>query len=316
MRSNITRNVEVNSVMREQLVDVPVAAGSTQGIVRMPEGKGPFPLVVHGPGWMSTKDAAHYMRYHSEFASNGIASLVTDYRTFGPDVTVIDPPSMVDDLIAALRYGSSLDWADRDRVVIMGTGGMGAGAAVIAGAREAAARAVVAVSPFAEGQRWLSFMRTAEQMDALLSKVDSDKRARECGEPGGTIVPVGGITIPPAERAQIGFKASIQDKLPAVVAIESVERILAFRPVDSVAAIGPRELVIVACRNDVAVPFEDAAVLRDRATGPCRLVVLEDTNSYRMHEKNWQQIASEVVELVGRLDSDLPHNPRGVEGND
>ncbi|MCU1440651.1 MAG: peptidase [Rhodoglobus sp.] len=299
--------------MREYVISVPVGFASTSAILRTPLGEGPFPLVVHGPGWMSTKDAGHYVRYHEEFAARGIASLIIDYRVMndGSPAPIIDPLLMAEDLVAAAVHGASLDEIDGRRVVILGTGGVGAAAAVVAGARAPGVSAVVAVSPIATGESWLSFMRTPEQMERLLATVEEDRRSRAAGRPGATVPPLGGISIPPPERAKLNFKADIRSAMPSEVALETVERLLAFRPIDEVAAIAPRELVLIACRDDVAVRFEDAITLLDRAGDPSRLVIFEGTSSYRMHDSHWRLIADEVVELVARLDEPGSSSTKG-----
>lgn len=286
--------------MREHALSVHVGDAATEALLRLPEAPGPHPLVVHAPGWMSTKDAGHYRQYHQAFAEAGIASLVLDYRSLrhAASAPVIDPAEMVEDVAAAIDVGRAQPGIREGALVTLGTGGVGAAVALLAAVADPAIAGAAMVSPIATGESWLAAMRSAEEHRELLARVEEDRRARARGEPPATVAPIGGITVPSPERARTGFKEDIRGELPDEVALETVERLLALRPIDRVRELGERPLLLIACRDDVAVPYEDAVQLADAAGPGARLVTLEDANSYRMHKTHWRTIAGEVISLV------------------
>lgn len=289
--------------MREHHVEFEVSTGLTVGaLLRTPDHpSSPCPVVIHCPGWMSTKDANHYRRYHDYLADQGAASLVFDYRytVVSHEPQVLDPAEFVVDAIAAHDRLSDPDVPlEVGATVFFGSGGIGAGVAIAAAASIPSVTAVVALSPIASGERWLRWMRRPYEYRDLRTAVDRDREARLRGEEPVTIRPVGGISLPPPERARSGFKSEIAGHLPAEVALESVERILQFDVAMAAADLNPRSLLLIACRDDVAVPYEDAEHLRDVAGPSARLVTLEATSSYDMHRTRWRDIAAHLVEAI------------------
>ena len=93
------------------------------GELRLPEGDGPFPVVVliHGGCWMSEYDIAHSRKLAAAFPRAGIASWSLEYRRIG------DPggawPGTFDDIEAGYRFLSELIdeyMLDPNRVVLAG----------------------------------------------------------------------------------------------------------------------------------------------------------------------------------------------------
>jgi len=93
------------------------------GELRLPDGKGPFPVMVfmHGGCWMSEYDIAHSRKLTDAFARAGIAVWSLEYRRIG------DPggawPGTFDDVEAGFAYLSGLAGRfplDPDRVILAG----------------------------------------------------------------------------------------------------------------------------------------------------------------------------------------------------
>jgi acetyl esterase/lipase len=93
------------------------------GELRLPEGEGPFPVVVfmHGGCWMSEYDIAHSRKLTDAFPREGIAVWSLEYRRIG------DPggawPGTFDDIEAGLAHLSGLTEKyslDPDRVILAG----------------------------------------------------------------------------------------------------------------------------------------------------------------------------------------------------
>jgi len=93
------------------------------GELRLPDGEGPFPVVVliHGGCWMSEYDIGHSRKLADAFPQEGIATWSLEYRRIG------DPggawPGTFDDIEAGFTYLSELTDRfplDPDRVILAG----------------------------------------------------------------------------------------------------------------------------------------------------------------------------------------------------
>ncbi len=93
------------------------------GELRLPDGDGPFPVVVflHGGCWLSEYDIAHSRKLADAFPKNGIAVWSLEYRRIG------DPggawPGTFDDVEAGIVHLSELVETyslDPDRVIVAG----------------------------------------------------------------------------------------------------------------------------------------------------------------------------------------------------
>ena len=93
------------------------------GELRLPDGTGPFPVVVliHGGCWMSEYDIAHSRKLAAAFPQEGIATWSLEYRRIG------DPggawPGTFDDIVAGFAHLSELDAdysLDPGRVIVAG----------------------------------------------------------------------------------------------------------------------------------------------------------------------------------------------------
>jgi acetyl esterase/lipase len=78
------------------------------GHLRLPEGAGPHPLliVIHGGFWRARYDLHHMEEFCERFTAYGLATWNIEYRRIG------QPgggwPGTCDDVLAAVRYGSTL----------------------------------------------------------------------------------------------------------------------------------------------------------------------------------------------------------------
>lgn len=93
------------------------------GELRLPEGEGPFPVIVfiHGGCWMSEYDIGHSRKLANAFPQEGIATWSLEYRRIG------DPggawPGTFDDIEAGFKYLSRLTGRfalDASKVILVG----------------------------------------------------------------------------------------------------------------------------------------------------------------------------------------------------
>ena len=118
--------------------------------------------------------------------------------------------------------------------------------------------------------------------------------------------PLGGIVIPPPERARSGFKRDIADRLPETITLGSVDTIFAFVPEGVVERIAPRAALIIAADHDVVVPADHARRLYQRLKPPKRLVLLQGTSSYRARSTHADIMLNAIADWFDRYSTSPP----------
>lgn len=129
------------------------------GILRSPDTVSePGPAIVQDPGWLGLADAGLYVRYHEALTAAGMTVLVFDYRGFGKSGGkrgMLSPAAQVQDLINAVSYIATLETVDPEAIGVFGSGGTGAGNAIMLGAVDSRVACIVSQLPIADGEDWL-----------------------------------------------------------------------------------------------------------------------------------------------------------------
>lgn len=251
------------------------------GILRLPDGEGPHPGIVHGPGWLGLADAQLYVPYHAALCGAGFAVLIFDYRGFGDsggDRGTLSPAMQLEDLASAVTYLEQRDDIDGERLGVFGSGGTGGGNAVILAADDPRIRCAVSQVPVADGEDWLRRMRTPEQWDAFLDRIEADRRVRLAGGESEHVHPRTEIMIPTAERRETKVKADVDDRVPTSVPLSTAEEIMRYRPLDAAATSAP--LMVVAVEDDQTTPTDHAEALYEMAPDPKAMVLQANTTHY------------------------------------
>jgi uncharacterized protein len=274
------------------------------GTLLLPDdAEGPVAAIVQGPGWLGLRDARLYAPYHDALATAGFAVLAIDYRGFGDsegDATFLDPSEQVADIRAALTYLETRPGIDPERLGLFGSGGTGGGNAVMAAGLDARVKATVSQVPIADGQDWLRRMRSdAEWLDFRARVRQAARRYAVTGETE-LVQPREGIMVPTAERRATSVKSDVDDRVPERVALHSVEAIIAYRPLDFVADIAPRALMLVSVEGDAVTPEDHAQALYDKAGEPKRLVVQTGTSHYAAYAQFRDVVTPLIVEWFSR----------------
>lgn len=270
------------------------------GTLKLPEGgTGPFPAVVQGPGWLGLRGAKLYHPYHEGLLAAGFAVLVFDYRGFGDsegDASYLDPMTQVEDYRSAVTYISGRPDIDPGRIGIFGSGGTGGGNAIYAGSLDPRVKAVVSQVPVADGRDWLHRMRREYEWLEFLEQIRQDRLRRATTGESGMVAPREGIMVPTPERRTTTVKSDVDDKVPSSVQLASAEAIFAYRPIDVVARIAPRALMLICVENDATTPEDHAFALYERAGGPKRLVVQTGTTHYAAYAQYRDLVNPLIVE--------------------
>lgn len=175
----------------EQKVEFYSKGVKVRGVLRMPEGKGPHPLLAMAGGWCYVKEIV-MPTYAEELAAVGCATLRFDYRCLGDSDGEprqhLDPWAQIEDYRNCLSYAAGLPGIDKDRLGAWGISYSG-GHALILAAIDPRVKCAVANIPVIDGFESMRLVhgygkgRLASFFKLLAE--DREKRAR--GEAEGMI---------------------------------------------------------------------------------------------------------------------------------
>lgn len=245
----------------------------------LPDGLEPgtqLPGLVIGHGFTFTKEAL--VEQGQAFANAGFATLAIDYRNFGRSEGEprgqLFPLNEVEDYRNGITYLESRPEVDSERIGIWGTSFSG-GLVMYVGAVDRRVKAAVSQVPVVDGWGWMKLMRSEDQFDALLKRVDEDRRRRSRGEPGERI-PVTGLSGTlcglPSEQEVVDFFAMAKDLFATwseTMTLESIEKILEWSPISYVERMAPRPILFLTTSgHDVVHPAWAVLDAYERAREP------------------------------------------------
>jgi dipeptidyl aminopeptidase/acylaminoacyl peptidase len=286
--------------MRESRVSFYSEGEKLQGILRTPdEGDGPYRGIVQGPGWMGLKDANIYLRYHSALTDAGFAILIFDFRGFGDSggrSDLLSPGMQLEDLMNAVTFLASRDDIDADNIGTFGSGGTGGGNAVMLAAHDPRIGCAVGQVPVADGEDWLHRMRSEHEWLSFLERVEADSIARVHTGKGELVHPREEIMVPTPERKATNIKGDVDGRTPTSVQLSSARAIMNYKPIDVVASIAPRPLMLIGVEGDAVTPTDHAISLYEAAGEPKRLIIQRHTTHYAAYAKYGDEVVPKIVE--------------------
>jgi uncharacterized protein len=123
------------------------------GLLYLPAGDGPHPVVVMAGGWCYVKELVQ-PRFAEEFARSGLAALIFDYRYMGGSSGEprqhIDPWQQIEDYRNAISYLEGHNEVDGERIGAWGISYSG-GHVMILAAIDPRVRAICGVVPVTDG---------------------------------------------------------------------------------------------------------------------------------------------------------------------
>ncbi|MBI3966522.1 MAG: alpha/beta fold hydrolase [Chloroflexi bacterium] len=215
------------------------------------------------------------------FATAGYTSLIFDFRGFGDSEGTPNrlwPQEQLEDTRNALSFLETLPGVDSDRLGLWGTSYGGAHVVHAAGV-DPRVKCVVSVVGIGNSERWLRGLRRYWEWRELLRRLDEDRRRRVVeGESEvvglAEVMPSDPLTEKLKERPAELSPDAKQPGRTARMTLESVEKLIAYRPEDVVDRISPRPLLLIHTEDDVIVPVDESRKLFERAGEPKQLVVL------------------------------------------
>ena len=175
----------------EQKVEFFSKGVKLRGVMRMPEGKGPHPLLIVAGGWCYVKEIV-MPTYAEQLAAVGCATLRFDYRGLGDSDGEprqhLDPWAQIEDYRNALSFAAGLPGVDKERLGVWGISYSG-GHALILAAIDPRVRCAIANIPVIDGYESMRLVHGygKGRLAALLRLIAEDRERRARGEAGGFI---------------------------------------------------------------------------------------------------------------------------------
>jgi pimeloyl-ACP methyl ester carboxylesterase len=277
------------------------------GELHLPAGLEPGerrPAIITCSGYQGLK-AIHPERFARALTPDGYVCLAFDYRGFGRSEGLrgrLVPQEQCEDLRAAISFLETVSEVDPEAISLVGWA-LGGGVAIAAAADDRRVRSVVAINPIGDGRRSTRFMHDADSWPRLLDRVRADRRRRALeGGVSELVHPFEIVRLDTVTKAYVDDELYRKDGFGSPVSLESADFLLRFRPVDVVARIAPRPLLLIhGVENRLHSPQESHDLFA-RAGEPKRLELLDGSGHTEWafdEHPTFQQVASLVREFVG-----------------
>jgi uncharacterized protein len=255
------------------------------GDLYLPEGDGPFPVVVMAGGWCYVKELIQ-PQYGAYFVDAGHAALIFDYRCFGESGGEprqhIDPWDQIEDYRNAISFVATLPEVDASRIGIWGISYSG-GHVLVVGATDPRVRCVVSNIPVVDGYRNMRRVHGTMGFRALRSAIEADRQRRYTTGSGGMIPHAmvdytNNLSTWPFPETYETFKVLKEKEAPAYQnqsTIESTELLMYYSVAPFVSRIyDTPTLVVVAEEDDLTLWDLEIEAYNAIPTDKKRLVVV------------------------------------------
>lgn len=256
--------------------------------------RGPLPAIVLCHGYSGIRSLI-LPEVGARFADAGYAVLSFDYRGFGgsegPKWRIM-ALEQVDDIRNALTWLEAQPEVDARRLGIWGTSNGGAHVAYVAGVDDRVKAAVGQVG-YGDGARLLMDIRTPQEREELLHTLADDRRKRVLTGSGDA---VDTATLLASPQTKEFFKQALEayPEFYCEIPWASAEATMAYRPIDVVAQIAPRALMLIGAEDDDLCRIDGYRELYERAGEPKRFESLPVTH-YEIYSPEWLPKAADLA---------------------
>ncbi len=249
---------------------------------------GGWPAIVMCQGAIGRKEAFGFPDIARRFAAMGYAALIFDHRGFGAsdgERGRFHPMEWVRDARDAVTFIASEPGVDPERVSLFGTS-IGGGVVVRAGADDARVRCVVSVVGFGDGERMARAGRSDADWAAFKARIEADA-ARVVRGARSELISRGEISRadPASAAVRARVVGDIGDARVPDLTLQSVARLMAFKPVEAARRIAPRAALFIGAEHDAVTPFDGVAAMHARAGEPKALERLDGLTHYEVYEE-------------------------------
>lgn len=166
--------------MTQRDVEFTSGGETVRGDLLLPEGDGPFPIVVMAGGWCYVKELRQ-PQYAQEFIKRGFAALIFDYRRMGASDGQprqhIEPWDQIEDYKNAITHVSNLPEIDAGRIGIWGISYSG-GHVLIVAATDPRVKSVVSNVPVIDGNETMWRMHGTVRFRMLKALIAEERIKR------------------------------------------------------------------------------------------------------------------------------------------
>lgn len=167
-----------------------------RGDLVLPDGPGPFPLLVMGGGWCYVKEIV-MPHYAKAIVDKGVAVLMFDYRCMGASEGTprqhIDPAAQIEDYKSAITFGETLPEIDAHRIGVWGISYAG-GHVLVVGATDPRVKCVISNIPVVDGYENMRRVHGSQRFHELTELFLTDRRERTKSGSAGGRMPMSSLT--------------------------------------------------------------------------------------------------------------------------
>lgn len=269
---------------------------TVRGDLLLPEGDGPFPVVVMAGGWCYVKELRQ-PQYAADFVRRGFAALIFDYRRMGASDGEprqhIDPWDQIEDYKNAITFVSSLPEIDATRIGIWGISYSG-GHVLIVGATDPRVKSVVSNVPVIDGYQTMWRMHGTVRFRMLKSLI-AEERAKRAESGTHSYMPMSGTPTGPNDELSVWPDDDVRtvfEELKATQAprhehrntIASTERLMEYdASVFAPRLINVPTMMIVADGDDITMWDQEIAAFDAIPSPRKELVVIPSTSHMTLY---------------------------------
>lgn len=262
----------------------------------LPEGNGPFPVVVMAGGWCYVKELRQ-PQYGKEFVDRGFATLIFDYRHMGASDGEprqhIDPWAQIEDYQNAITWVESQPELDSSRIGVWGISYSG-GHVLILGAIDPRVKVIVSNVPVMDGYETMWRVHGTERFRKLQELVTNDRRHRMntgeytyLGMSGTPSNPDAPMTTWPFDEVRVVFeelKATQAPRHEHRNTVVSVENLMKYDSTPYAARIINKPVMMIVAKDDDITMWDMEIAAFDSIKSPEKeLVILPATDHMTLY---------------------------------
>lgn len=262
----------------------------------LPEGSGPFPVVVMAGGWCYVKELRQ-PQYAKEFVDRGFAALIFDYRHMGASDGEprqhIDPWAQIEDYQNAISWVENQPELDSDRIGAWGISYSG-GHVLILGAIDPRVKVVVSNVPVMNGYETMWRVHGTERFRKLKDLILEDRRHRMAtgeytymGMSGTPANPDAAMTTWPFDEVRVVFEELKETQAPRHEhrnTVVSVENLMKYDSGPYAARIINKPVMMIVAKDDDITMWDQEIAAFDSIQSPDKeLVILPATDHMTLY---------------------------------
>jgi len=262
----------------------------------LPEGTGPFPVVVMAGGWCYVKELRQ-PQYAEEFVKRGFAALIFDYRYMGASDGEprqhIDPWAQVEDYQNAVTWVENQPELDASRIGAWGISYSG-GHVLILGSIDPRVKVIVSNVPVMNGYETMWRVHGTERFRKLCDLIVEDRRHRMktgeytyMGMSGTPANPAAPMTTWPFDEVRVVFedlKATQAPRHEHRNTVVSVENLMKYDSSPYAARIINKPVQMIVAKDDDITMWDQEIAAFDSIQSPVKeLVILPATDHMTLY---------------------------------